>query len=89
MNAELIERLFALAESVALDLGALNVQRGRDHALPFYNQWRQYCNLTFANTFDDLKEEIKSEQVCEFEFCVEYFFFTFLLSDMADKQYVF
>ena len=64
MNAELIERLFALAESVALDLGALNVQRGRDHALPFYNQWRQYCNLTFAITFDDLKEEIKSEQVC-------------------------
>jgi len=63
MNAELIERLFALAESVALDLGALNVQRGRDHALPFYNQWRQYCNLTFANTFDDLRNEIKSEQV--------------------------
>ena len=63
MNAELIERLFALAESVALDLGALNVQRGRDHALPFYNAWREFCNLTVAETFEDLSNEIKSPEV--------------------------
>ena len=68
MNAELIERLFAMAESVALDLGALNVQRGRDHALPFYNEWRQYCNLSNARTFDDLAGEIKNAQVGLFLF---------------------
>merc|ERR1739838_787668 len=63
MNAELIERLFALAESVALDLGALNVQRGRDHGLPFYNSWREFCNLTVAERFDDLAGEIHSAEV--------------------------
>jgi len=63
MSAELIERLFAMAESVALDLGALNVQRGRDHALPFYNEWRQYCNLSNARTFDDLAREIRNPNV--------------------------
>lgn len=63
MNSELIERLFELAEEVALDLGALNVQRGRDHALPFYNEWREFCNLTRVNTFEDLASEISNPQV--------------------------
>jgi len=63
MNEELIERLFALAEDVALDLGALNVQRGRDHGLPFYADWRQYCNLSRPETFEDLANEIKNREV--------------------------
>uniref|UniRef100_H2ZDY5 Cell adhesion molecule-related/down-regulated by oncogenes n=1 Tax=Ciona savignyi TaxID=51511 RepID=H2ZDY5_CIOSA len=63
MNAELIERLFAMAEEVALDLGALNIQRGRDHALPFYNDWREFCNLSRADSFEDLAPEIKNAEV--------------------------
>ncbi|XP_076805878.1 peroxidasin homolog isoform X2 [Clavelina lepadiformis] len=65
MNDELIERLFSMAEEVALDLGALNIQRGRDHALPFYNDWRHYCNLSRAETFDDLAREMVNPQVRE------------------------
>jgi peroxidase len=58
LNAELTERLFEMAHKVALDLGAINIQRGRDHALPGYNAWRGLCNLSIAETFEDLKNEI-------------------------------
>ncbi|EEB18896.1 Thyroid peroxidase precursor, putative [Pediculus humanus corporis] len=63
LNSELTEHLFEFAHAVALDLAAINIQRGRDHALPEYNAFRKYCNLTVAETFDDLRGEISSQSV--------------------------
>uniref|UniRef100_A0A8C9T7P2 Peroxidasin n=1 Tax=Scleropages formosus TaxID=113540 RepID=A0A8C9T7P2_SCLFO len=63
LNTELTERLFSMAHAVALDLAAMNVQRGRDHGIPPYNDYRVFCNLTSAQDFEDLKNEIKNPSV--------------------------
>ena len=43
----------------------MNIQRGRDHGLPGYFRWREFCNLPKANTFDNLKDEIKDRTTRE------------------------
>lgn len=63
LNAELTEQLFRTAHAVALDLAAMNIQRGRDHALPEYLEWRRYCNMSHVETFEDLAGEISSARV--------------------------
>ncbi|XP_010180039.1 PREDICTED: peroxidasin homolog, partial [Mesitornis unicolor] len=65
LNTELTERLFSMARTVALDLAAMNIQRGRDHGIPPYHDFRVYCNLSSAQTFEDLKNEIKNPEIRE------------------------
>ncbi|XP_046346605.2 peroxidasin-like isoform X1 [Haliotis rufescens] len=59
LNTELTEKLFSLANSIGQDLASLNIQRGRDHGLPFYNAFRNFCNMSPARTFNDLRHEIR------------------------------
>lgn len=37
-----------------LDLVSLNIQRGRDHGLPSYPSWREYCGFEKPTSFEDL-----------------------------------
>ncbi|XP_076587958.1 eosinophil peroxidase-like isoform X2 [Chaetodon auriga] len=56
MPDELRERLFEFSTELALDLAALNMQRGRDHALPGYNKWRKFCGLSQPRNLTELAE---------------------------------
>lgn len=55
---QLTDHLFEKSRYRSLDLSSINIQRGRDHALPGYNDWRQWCGMNKAKSFDDLKYEI-------------------------------
>ncbi|XP_028406279.1 peroxidasin-like isoform X2 [Dendronephthya gigantea] len=63
LNMELTEKLFEMAHTVALDLGAINIQRSRDHGLPSYNEWRVLCDLEPLKTFEDLKSVISNNDI--------------------------
>ncbi|XP_060073870.1 peroxidase-like [Ylistrum balloti] len=44
--------LFLDKKGNSLDLPAINIQRGRDHGMPCYNEWREWCQLPVAKHFD-------------------------------------
>ncbi|KAL8583777.1 hypothetical protein ACOMHN_036412 [Nucella lapillus] len=58
-NSELTERLFVMANAVGQDLASLNIQRGRDHGIQFYNDYREMCGLERATSFVELRHEIQ------------------------------
>lgn len=55
ITSELAGRLFKLPhEHAGLDLTSINLARAREHGVPGYNFWREWCGLGKANTFEDL-----------------------------------
>ncbi|XP_055027423.2 thyroid peroxidase [Misgurnus anguillicaudatus] len=65
MTEELTERLVVLNIPESLDLASLNLQRGRDHGLPGYNDWRIFCRYTRVETTSDLTEAIGNAVLAE------------------------
>ncbi|XP_047738049.1 peroxidasin [Hyalella azteca] len=65
LNTELTEKLFQAAHEIALDLAAMNIQRGRDHALPGESRHFTDCQLPAAASFEDLRDVISDDDVRE------------------------
>jgi peroxidase len=45
------------------DLVAINICRGREHGIPSYNAFRDFCNLTKAYYFEDFGDSINYEGI--------------------------
>lgn len=46
-----------------MDLVSLNTQRAREHGVPGYNFYREYCGVGRAKTFEDLLGTMPNDTV--------------------------
>ncbi|CAL1275407.1 unnamed protein product [Larinioides sclopetarius] len=45
------------------DLTAMSILRGRDHGIPPYLKWREFCKLPVPNSWEDMKNFMKKDYV--------------------------
>lgn len=48
---------------VAIDLAATNINRGRDHGIPGYNEIRERCGFSRANSFNDFGNLVAADKI--------------------------
>ena len=60
LSVGVLNHLYERPHFRGLNLAAINIHRGRDHGLPGYNAFRQYCRLGHARTFKDTAREIRN-----------------------------
>ncbi|XP_064323937.1 myeloperoxidase [Phalacrocorax carbo] len=62
---ELRDRMFEQVERIGFDLPALNMQRSRDHGLPGYNSWRQFCGLSQPSGLKELAQVLRNRSLAK------------------------
>ncbi|XP_034180354.2 uncharacterized protein LOC117604423 [Osmia lignaria lignaria] len=69
ISEELTNHLFQTPSfPFGMDLASINIQRGRDHGIPPYVQWREPCGLSSINSFDDLDKAMPPSAGRKFRF---------------------
>ena len=63
LQNHLFERVEADGTVTAIDLAATNINRGRDHGIPPYVKFREYCGLKAATKFEDLSNEMSEDSI--------------------------
>ncbi|KAL3995199.1 hypothetical protein ACH3XW_24825 [Acanthocheilonema viteae] len=58
MNNEFRNKFFKGKENFGYDLAALILQIGRDHGVPPYTVWREYCGGSKIQSFNDLLDDL-------------------------------
>ncbi|XP_067122505.1 peroxidase-like [Centruroides vittatus] len=53
-------------EKFGIDLASINIQRSRDHGVPGYNNFREYCGFPRARTFEDLEAYLSNRTALKF-----------------------
>jgi len=67
-SPELTQNLFKQdGDSFGLDLVSLNIQRGRDHGLAAYNQWRELCGQNKVSSWKMLSQEFPTMNVARLQ----------------------
>ncbi|XP_026330359.1 peroxidase-like [Hyposmocoma kahamanoa] len=62
-TGEITNLLFKSCNKWGMDLIAMDIQRGRDHGLAGYNEYREICGLTRAKTFQDFAGEMSQDRI--------------------------
>lgn len=63
VSGELTNLMFKSYNRWGLDLIATDIQRGRDHGLASFNDYREICGLRKARCFQDLAGEITQDRI--------------------------
>uniref|UniRef100_A0A1B0DME4 Uncharacterized protein n=1 Tax=Phlebotomus papatasi TaxID=29031 RepID=A0A1B0DME4_PHLPP len=63
LDTEIKHFLFRLDNPIGQDLKAIDIQRNRDHGLASYNDFREFCGLKRATTFEDFLDLISPRHV--------------------------
>ena len=66
-------------KSFGMDLAAINMQRGREHGVPGYGRWRDWCGLHHLSGWDDMHGVMPNKSIMV-RFLLQTFYHSYFLS---------